>query len=140
MKQTVFYFFSVPIVIFLCFIIISSCSKEKQILQNTVWQIESLRVHTDSAWINCKEGDPGEEHNHRLTFEEENKYYFDRNIGKVKIMANQKIKFEGTGWSGSYCDLDCNRILNKSTHYELLENLFILKGENGSIMNFIKIE
>ena len=120
--------------------IATSCSKDKQALINTTWRIESLKVHADSTWIYPETTDPIERY--ALTFKRGNQYGFCASSGKVKFMANQKIKFEckSIDYIGCPYYVECHETLHKSTHYELLENIFILKGEDGCILNFFKIE
>ncbi|MCL2290764.1 MAG: hypothetical protein FWC34_08710 [Bacteroidetes bacterium] len=135
--------FFVLIVIFAFFVGATSCSKDKQTLVNTNWEVESVKVHSDSTWQYPEPiGLWKDEFILKIT--SKSQYVFGPCSGDVRFLANKKIKFENGNCflPGGYPDLvwECNYMLNRITHYELLENKFTLKGDNGEIINLKKIE
>lgn len=134
--------------LFTCFIfallaIITSCSKDKQELMDTAWKIESVKVHADSIWQYPKIGVWEDEF--MLKFIKRNKYTFVTCSGKVKFSTNQKIVFKSESCLGlggySELSLRCYDIMcSQITHYKLSDNMFILKGDHGEVINFIKAD
>jgi len=134
MKKIVFINF-----LFVLCVLFTSCSKDQRTLINTSWKVESLKAHADSIWQYPTPTDIYVV----LKFENNNRYSFIYCHGKVRLMKNGEISFRNRT-----CDLpgapdftlQCDRIFYKTTHYELFDNKFILKGASGEIINFIKIE
>jgi len=130
-------------VLLLLVLISTSCSKDKQTLIDNTWVVESMNTPTDSIW----QYDSQEQKQIcNLTFESRYKYSISSQNtvcgGKVKIAAKQKIQFKGgdpcpyTG--GNLLSWSVLRLLKEITHYELLDDKLILKGDNGEIINLVK--
>jgi heat shock protein HslJ len=129
-------------------IIIASCSKEKQILQNTVWQVESIKVHADSAltYPSVWEGWWGNNKPITLTFPKQNKYLLQLEANghgnNVSITGN-KINFKGGVSTLMCCDSpfaeSCASLLvNKINHFTIKDSKLVLTGAHGEIINLVE--
>lgn len=122
--------------------IIIRCSKEKKIIINNDWQVESIKIHSDSALrfpVNT----------YILSFEKR-KYSIKKSTysikldvnycsGKVCFQNNNKIKFERAACTFACCDSDFAEkiilMLDDINKYKLSNETLILTGENGKIIN-----
>jgi len=144
MKQTTIFLTGFIAIFIISLTITTGCSKDKQILQDTAWEIESVKVHTDSIWQYPEEPICWEDE-FVLRFNNRNKFFFVACSGNVRFSTNQKISFKVSQCLavGGYSDLalECYTMINTQiTYYELSEKVFILKGENGEIINLKKME
>ena len=129
-----------PYFVFVLFTISISCSKDKQTLINTTWEVESVKVHADSAltyplvWEGWWEG-----RTITLSFPKPNKYTFRMEANsfgsKVSIVGN-KINFKPGVTTLKCCDSpfaeSCAYLLvNKITHYKISNGKLILTGNKG---------
>lgn len=116
--------------------LIISCSKDKQTIIKNDWQVESIKIHSDSALkfpVNT----------YILSFENKRKYYIKLDVnscsGKVNFKSNNKIEFESDGCTKICCDSDFAKnlmdILSKANQYNVTDVTLILTGENGEIIN-----
>jgi heat shock protein HslJ len=116
--------------------LITSCSKDKQTIIKNDWQVESIKIHSDSALkfpVNT----------YILSFENKRKYSIKLDVnscfGKVDFKSNNKIEFKSDGCTKICCDSDFAKsiidILAKVNHYNVSDTNLILTGEDGEIIN-----
>ena len=143
MKKFILFYFVVVILV-----IATSCSKDKQILINTTWKVESMKIHADSAltYPPIWEGWWGDNKPIILSFPKQNTYIFQLEAngcgGNVSIIGN-KISFKSEGMTSICCDSpfaeSCVHLLiNKINHYTLNNTKLILTGTHGEIINLVE--
>ena len=124
-----------------------ACSKDKQTLTDNTWQVESLKVHADSAWQDPFVSESGEKEPLTLSFR--NKYNYSVTFrlagcgGKVKYRPKHGIIFESGGCTtiGGDSQLAWNFyeiLVAQINHYALNDNKLTLTGDNGETINLIK--
>jgi hypothetical protein len=130
--------------ILLLFAFSTSC-KEKQTLKDNNWEVESMKVHTDSALVYP----PSSPFYNSiiLSFPKAGEYRLrlDANTswGKVSIVDN-KINFHKKAYMTLVCcdspfANNCNDLLrNNINRYTINGDNLVLKGNNGEIINFVK--
>ena len=129
---------SLLLLVLLCF---GSCSKDSQTILRNNWQVESFRVHADSALQYLSSGNT-----YTLRFENRRNYSigFDVNgcSGKVRFMSKNKVDFETRACTRICCDSDnawaIKDILPEVTKYDVSDAALTFTGENGEVLNLIK--
>ncbi|MDR0367667.1 MAG: hypothetical protein LBH82_00825 [Bacteroidales bacterium] len=123
--------------------ILASCSKGKHALIYNTWQVESMKVHADSALQY-----PQNKKN-TLSFENGNTCHLDLGgardcWGDVKVRHNNSIKFSHIS-KCTFSNLELPKsastfykLIEMTNHYAISKNRLILSGDNGEIINFIK--
>lgn len=124
-----------------------SCSKERQTLLNTTWEVESIKVHTDSILIYSSDRSGGWKNTPIiLSFPKQSKYYFhlEANFveGKFFITGN-KINFKDEKSTLVCCDspfaLSCIYLLEHIVnHYSISDTKLVLMGNKGEKITFIQ--
>ncbi len=117
---------------------IIGCSKEKQIIIENNWQVESIKVHADSALQYPAQGKI-----YTLTFEDKKSYVLKLDInkcsGKVKFKSNNSIDFTDTECTEICCDSDFAKnivyILTEVEKYQLTDSTLILSTKNNKVIN-----
>ncbi len=126
----------------LLILMVIGCSKEKQIVIENNWQVESIKVHADSALQYPAQGKI-----YTLTFEDKKSYVKKLDVnkcsGKVKFKSNNSIDFTDTGCTEICCDSDFATnivyILIDVEKYQLTDTTLILTTNSNKIINLKEI-
>lgn len=118
----------------------SSCDKEKQEILDNVWQIENIKIHTDSLLVYPPHS------NYILEFKNTQNYSFQigSNIsaGKVKFKRNNNVDFNGSitfaAWDNEFSE-KVFAVFSIVNIYKYTETTLILKDDNGGFLKFKKI-
>lgn len=118
------------------------CSKEKQEVIENNWQVESIKVHADSAFHHPAQGKI-----YTLAFETKINYVLKLDVnkcsGKVKFKSSSSIDFTDTGCTEICCDSDFAKnivyILIEVEKYHLTDTTLILTKKNGKVINLKKM-
>jgi hypothetical protein len=133
------------IVLGLVIVLFAGCTKEKQILINSTWKVESMQVHADSVLrMSTDYSYP------TLSFIERVKEItfifsseFSGMVGNVKV-GNNKIDFQDDSPylifpEESQFAIDCaNLLLNKVNKYDTDGYKLTFKGKKGEVINLIR--
>lgn len=129
----------------LLFVIITSlgfsCSKEKQEVIRNDWQVESIKVHSDSV---LQFPYSGSQYIWQLTFNN-GKYRFvigsNSSSGDVKFKGKENIEFKGgitfVAWDSDFSE-NVFTIFSTVSKYKTDEETLILINDSGGIINFKK--
>ncbi len=128
-------------ILFSLLIFVIGCSKEKQMIIDNKWQVESIKVHADSA-IQY----PSLDKKYTLTFHDKKSFHLSLDVnssfGKVKFSSNNKISFKDGAQTYKCCDSkfaeDMLVVLIKTETYDMNDSILVLMGENGEIINLKK--
>ena len=127
--------------IFLCLLFfLFACSKDKQLVIDTKWQVESIKVHADSALQYPSDNI------YKLSFKNKKEYNIsldvNSGVGKVKFTGGNKVNFEGPWTTFKCCDSkfadDFVDLLIKTKTYKMDDSILVLMGEEGEIINLKK--
>lgn len=118
------------------FPLIISCSKDKQTIIKNDWQVESIKIHSDS-------GLQLPMNTYILSFKNKRNYSIELDVnscsGKVHFKSNNKIEFEWPSCTKVCCDSDFAEkmmdVLGNVNKYDVSDEALILSGENGKIIN-----
>ena len=136
------------IIVVVSFAFSAGCSKEKHELKDNIWEVESMKVHADSALRYYKQEENCERNFVTLSFPHMGEYLLKEKSyyecpGKVKFGNNNSIKFKGGTClyinSGSPFKEYCERLLMKNINrYKISDDKLTLTGDNGAVVNLIK--
>lgn len=126
---------------FVLFIFIIGCSKDKQMIIDNKWEVESIKVHADSA-IQY----PSIENIYKLSFRNKKEYNISLDVnsggGKVKFTGENNVNFEDPWTTFKCCDSkyaeDFVDILIKTETYKMNDSILVLTGEDGELINLKK--
>lgn len=127
-------------ILIILLITVIGCSKDKQMIIDTKWQVESIKVHTDSAIQYPSDNI------YKLSFRNKKEYNISLDVnsggGKVTFTGENNVNFEGPFTTFKCCDSkfadDFVDILIKTETYEMNDSILVLTGENGEIINLKK--
>jgi hypothetical protein len=123
---------------------LTSCSKDKQTLTDNSWEVQSFKVHADSA------SQYQTEYTNMavvLSFPSKKEYSFKKEAngcqGNVSFASKDKINFKDVMCTEICCDSrfadNClNLMINSINHYTINDNNLVLTGNNGETINFVK--
>lgn len=129
-------YFFVPIFIGLA---LGSCGKDKKTIIDEQWEVQSIRVHTDSASINAVK-------DYVLSFENKKNYSINLDVnscsGAVTFERKNSIDFGTAGCTKICCDsayaLSLLHILESVNKYDVNESSLILTGDAGKRISLEK--
>ena len=122
----------------------AGCSKNKNMLKDTTWVVESMKMSESSDYLYSND--------YCIYGELFLKFYgteifslqsFPCCIGGKLNVGNSKIDFKdkSSSLARDYCDPfteDCaDLLINKITHYETDGQILVLRGKNGAEMNCV---
>lgn len=123
---------------------LASCSKDKQTLTDNVWEVQSFKIHADSAlqyqieYIDIAV---------TLSFPTGNEYSLKKEAngcsGEVSFAGKDKINFKDVMCTEICCDSKfadnfLDLMIDKINHYTINGKNLILTGDNGETVNLVK--
>lgn len=123
----------------ICFVLtLAGCGKDKTIVDEQ-WEVQSIRVHTDSASINAAR-------DYILSFENRKNYMITLDVnncsGEVDFEKENSIDFGLAACTKICCDstyaLSLLNILESVNKYDLNESTLILTGDIGKRISLKK--
>jgi hypothetical protein len=129
------------------FAIFTCCSKDKQALINTTWEVESIKVHADSALVYSPVWEGLWEYKSiTLSFPKQSKYILKLEAnwlqGKVSISGN-KINFKDgvitlKGGDSPFAESCACLLINSINHYTTNNSKLVFTGDKGEMINLVK--
>lgn len=128
------------IFLYTTFIFSVGCSKDKKIVTENSWQVESIKSHADSLLSFPPQN------NYVLEFKNKKNYSFkigsNTSSGEVSFGRNNTIEFDGgitfAMWDNEFSE-KVFAIFSKVNKYESTETTLVLMDDNGRLLNFKKM-
>lgn len=125
-------------------LVMGACSKDKNTLLHNDWKVVGLKVNIDSTLEYTPENKT-----YTLDFQNNHKYSVELDVngctGKVKFQSGHSLDFS----SNTICTTICcdthfastmlNILIEKVNQYEIQNNVLVLKGEDGEIIQLKKM-
>ncbi len=115
---------------------IISCSKEKRTIVENIWQVESIKIHTDSSLKHTT-------NEYLLQFENKMNYSLSLDVnscfGSVNFKSNKRVDFKSLNCTEVCCDSDfalsTADILGEVNKYSVIDSKLVFRSENGRVIN-----